>query len=69
MSKALSCITSRLDSIKDSYATALVSYTLMLAKHSDASKMMKVLRDKAVRKGRIKITRSPITRWYMTFLA
>ena len=51
--KALSCITSRLDSIKDSYGIALVTYTLMLAKHSYASKMMKLLRDKAVKKGEI----------------
>ena len=56
VSKALSCITSRLDSINDTYATALVTYTLMLAKHSDASKMMKLLRDKAVKKGNIEYT-------------
>ena len=56
VSKALSCMTSRLDSIKDSYATALVTYTLMLAKHGDASKMMKLLREKAVKKGSIKIS-------------
>ena len=53
VSKALSCIASRLDSITDSYATALVTYTLMLANHSDASKMMKLLRERAVKQGRI----------------
>ena len=56
MSEALSCITSRLDSIEDTYATVLVTYTLMLANHSDASKMMKLLREKAVKKGRIQIS-------------
>ena len=53
VSKALSCITSRLDSINDTYATALVTYTLVLANHSEASKIMKSLRDKAVKKGNI----------------
>ena len=61
VSKALSCITSRLDSIKDTYATALVTYTLMLAKHSDASKMMKLLRDKAVKKGNISNIKTKVT--------
>ena len=56
VSEALSCITSRLDSIEDTYATALVTYTLMLANHSDASKMMKLLREKAVKKGRIQVS-------------
>ena len=60
VSEALSCITHRLDSIEDTYATALVTYTLMLANHSDASKMMKLLRGKAVKKGRIQISPAPI---------
>ena len=51
VSKALSCITSKLDSITDSYTTALVTYTLNLANHSDAPKMMKLLESKAVKKG------------------
>ena len=51
VSEALSCITSQLDSIKDSYTTALVTYTLTLANHTDAQKMMKLLKNKAVRKG------------------
>ena len=61
VSEALSCITNRLDSIEDTYATALVTYTLMLANHSDASsKMMKLLREKAVKKGRIQISPAPV---------
>lgn len=60
VSEALSCITSRLDSLEDTYATALVTYTLMLANHSDALKMMKLLREKAVKKGRIQISPAPI---------
>ena len=51
VSKALSCIASQLDSIKDSYATALVTYTLMLANHAKAAEMMKKLRMKAISKG------------------
>ena len=51
VSKALSCITSQLDSIKDSYATALVTYTLMLANHGKAAEMMKKLRKKAISEG------------------
>ena len=59
MFKALSCITNRLDSVNDTYATALVTYTLMLAKHSNASKMMKLLKDKAVKEGRVEIFSKP----------
>ena len=51
VSKALSCITSQLDSIKDSYTTALVTYTLSLANHTEAKKMMKLLKNMAVKEG------------------
>ena len=59
VSKALSCITSRLDSISHTYATALVTYTLMLANNSNASKMMRLLRNRAVTTGKIKISSRP----------
>ena len=56
VSRALSCITRQLDSIQDSYTMALVTYTLTLANHSDAQKMMKLLKNKAVKTGKIEIT-------------
>ena len=63
--KALSCIKNQLDSVNDTYATALVTYTLMLAKHSNASKMMKLLKDKAVKEGRVEIFSKPaVVHWY-----
>ena len=64
MFKALSCITNRLDSVNDTYATALVTYTLMLAKHSNVSKMMKLLKDKAVKEGRVEKPGCPLVLLY-----
>ena len=48
VSKALDCITSKLDGIKDSYTTSLVTYALVLANHSKAEIMMNRLRKKAI---------------------
>ena len=60
VSRALTCIVNQTDSIKDSYTTALVAYTLTLANHSKAADMMRALRSKAITKGekKMKTTRS-----------
>ena len=52
VSRALTCIVNQMDSIKDSYTTALVAYTLTLANHSQASDMIRALRSKAITKGK-----------------
>ena len=48
VSKALDCISSKLDNIEDSYTTSLVTYTLVLANHSKAGVMMNRLKGKAI---------------------
>ncbi|XP_028406949.1 murinoglobulin-1-like isoform X3 [Dendronephthya gigantea] len=49
VSKALQCIVDRLDSITDTYSTALVTYTLTLANHTDAQRMLRMLKNKATK--------------------
>jgi hypothetical protein len=48
VSKALNCITSKLDDIEDSYTTSLVTYALVLANHSKSAVMMNRLKKKAI---------------------
>ena len=48
VSKALDCISSKLDNIEDSYTTSLVTYALVLANHSKAGIMMNRLKKKAI---------------------
>ncbi|CAB4021533.1 alpha-2-macroglobulin-like isoform X2, partial [Paramuricea clavata] len=48
VSKALDCITGKLDGIQDSYTTSLVTYALVLANHSKAEMMMKRLKKQAI---------------------
>ena len=57
--RALSCITNRLEFINDTYTAALVTYTLTLANHTDAKKIMTMLRNKAIKKGK------PYNRFYV----
>lgn len=47
VSKALDCITAKLDGIQDPYATSLVTYALVLANHSKADVMVARLKKKA----------------------
>jgi hypothetical protein len=55
VSQALECLTKNLDRIQDSYATSLVTYTLVLADHPMAGIMMTRLRNKAITsKGNLK---------------
>ena len=49
VSRALDCIDDNLDRIHDSYATSLVTYTLVLANHPKAGVMMTRLKNKAIR--------------------
>lgn len=51
VSKALSCIENHLESVNDTYATALISYTLALAKHNETLSMLTLLRRKAIKNG------------------
>ncbi len=49
VSRALDCIDDNLYRIHDSYATSLVTYTLVLANHPKAGVMMTRLKNKAIR--------------------
>ncbi|XP_028407192.1 alpha-2-macroglobulin-like protein 1 isoform X2 [Dendronephthya gigantea] len=49
VSKALKCIVNRLDTITDTYSTALVTYALTLANHTDAQRMLRILKNKATK--------------------
>ena len=47
VSKALDCITTKLDDIQDPYTISLVTYALVVANHSKADVMMARLKKKA----------------------
>ncbi|XP_028407143.1 alpha-2-macroglobulin-like protein 1 isoform X2 [Dendronephthya gigantea] len=49
VSKALRCIVNRFNTITDTYSTALVTYALTLANHTDAQRMLRILKNKATK--------------------